>query len=622
MTSNSTESAKSVAFFAPHSAIWSSAFPQALIAESLQSQGFKVRYVTCDGEFSKYCICMRANGVVQESPDFKKRRICAICKNNRNAIAARFDFEHTELGSFLAQSDFNEAKRQVLTLTKEDFQDLTFEGTALGRVAPYEFLLQYKKRDLRVSDQEFRKIKIAIYNAFLSATAFCNFLKQGMPAAIVTYNTYYSVNGAWHRLAQARGIPSYFLNGGAGLGSYDKRVILARGTMFEFITGLRSRWPRYANSPASAEGLEEITKHIRVTTGGSSVFAYSSAINAKSFDIRTYFGIREEQKILVAATSSFDEIFAAAVSDSVNSISEAPDQLQWIKRTIEFAKGRPDIFLIIRIHPREFPNKREGELSETAKLYQSEFNNLPSNIRVNWPADNVSIYDLAQHMDVLLNYASSVGKELALLGIPVVLCSPDAVYYSPDINYVATSDSEYVEMIEFALSEPLNMEMVKNAYRWCAYEFYLATLDISDGFSPQKASDSYMHLKSRLARRAIGIFRNDKASEMQCSSHITPLRQSETIAELIRMGAAMPLDLKSPIEPSRELRERETVELLHQIGEIQKMVISKDSLKPTLLSKRMGAIRQHLLEEYENKGRDSLGAIVGGKDSAEKIFSL
>ena len=55
---------------------------------------------------------------------------------------------------------------------------------------------------------------------------------------------------------------------------------------------------------------------------------------------------------------------------------------------------------------------------------------LPGNVRVNWPTDGVSLFDLANVTDVFANGWSSAGKEMAWLGLPVVLYSDD-VYAVP-----------------------------------------------------------------------------------------------------------------------------------------------------------------------------------------------
>ena len=49
--------------FAPHSAIWAHAFPEALAVEALAQHGHDIVYIACGRIFRKECICMLASGV-------------------------------------------------------------------------------------------------------------------------------------------------------------------------------------------------------------------------------------------------------------------------------------------------------------------------------------------------------------------------------------------------------------------------------------------------------------------------------------------------------------------------------------------------------------------------------
>ena len=87
--------------------------------------------------------------------------------------------------------------------------------------------------------------------------------------------------------------------------------------------------------------------------------------------------------------------------------------MDWIRALVRYVARREDLCLIIRVHPREFPNKREMVLSEHAKMLQVALSELPDNVKVNWPTDKVSLYDLANITDAFANAWSSAGKEMA-----------------------------------------------------------------------------------------------------------------------------------------------------------------------------------------------------------------
>jgi CDP-glycerol glycerophosphotransferase (TagB/SpsB family) len=151
-------------------------------------------------------------------------------------------------------------------------------------------------------------------------------------------------------------------------------------------------------------------------------------------------------------------------------------------------RNKPNLFLIIRVHPREFPNKREDVKSEHAEILECFFKNLPENVRVNWPKDNISIYDLAQETDVFLNAWSSVGVEMSLLGIPVVIYSKDLVLYPHQLNYLGKNRKGYFTKIELALKQGWNYKKIKMSYRWLGLYYYRTILRIRAKRSESKQS--------------------------------------------------------------------------------------------------------------------------------------
>lgn len=217
----------------------------------------------------------------------------------------------------------------------------------------------------------------------------------------------------------------------------------------------------------------------------NSPFIYSAPKSREKVDLRREFGIDAQQKVLVATMSSHDERFAAV---TIGVMPEDHDlvfstQIDWISALAEFVNQRPELFLIIRVHPREFPNKRESVTSQYASKLKDLFADLPNNAKVNWPSDEISLYDIANIADVFLNSRSTTGMEMSLLGLPVVLYSPDQLYsYPSDLNYVANSRNDYFQQIDHALSHGWDIEFSRIAYRWGVFMHCRATLDISESY--------------------------------------------------------------------------------------------------------------------------------------------
>ncbi len=97
-----------------------------------------------------------------------------------------------------------------------------------------------------------------------------------------------------------------------------------------------------------------------------------------------------------------------------------PTMLDWIVTTVEHFAGRPDLQLVIRVHPAEVTGaipSRQRVVEELAKRFPV----LPPNVVLVPPEHPASSYVIAAHSIAALVYASRMGVELAARGLPVIV---------------------------------------------------------------------------------------------------------------------------------------------------------------------------------------------------------
>jgi hypothetical protein len=183
---------------------------------------------------------------------------------------------------------------------------------------------------------------------------------------------------------------------------------------------------------------------------------------------------------------------------------------EWISYLVEQIKDRQDLHLIIRVHPREFPNKRESTLSENAKNLRELLLDLPINVSVNWPEQNISLYGLAHIVDVVLNASSSAGIEMSALGLPVVLHRVEHMLaYDPYMHPRVEDRNLYMTAVDNALGGGWSVDNMRSAYRWWAFVFTRVAVDISEGFTYPSAgyisasNDSKARLKNKILTMAV-----------------------------------------------------------------------------------------------------------------------
>jgi hypothetical protein len=202
--------------------------------------------------------------------------------------------------------------------------------------------------------------------------------------------------------------------------------------------------------------------------------------------LRLTLGVLPNRKVLLATMSSADEIFGAKMAGVLRDSPVLPlfkDGFEWISFLVEQLVDRKDLHLIIRVHPREFPNKRESKLSPNAKNLRELLSGLPDNVSVNWPEQNISLYGLAHIVDVVLNSSSSAGIEMSALGLPVVLHQVEHMLaYDPEMHPIVDRRDQYMITVDNALRRGWSIDNMRSAYRWWAFVFTRIAVDISEGF--------------------------------------------------------------------------------------------------------------------------------------------
>jgi hypothetical protein len=558
-----------ILFLAPHSAIWAHAFPEALVAESLQKSGHEIVYVTCGGSFSGLCIPMLAERLAWDSSVAAKAKVCGACNARRNIIRSSFGFRSYDLIAQISPDDKAFVDETVAQVKPGELLDFVHDGIEAGRYALYSLLIGRKKSSLSFTTSEWNEYVIHLTNTLTALLACQKIIDREKPDIVVTYNSLYSVNRVCMELARARGILTYFLHAGGNLSNRLQTMMIGQGDWFQFTRHLIAHWKKHSSDACTPAEMRAVTNHFAELFSGKSMFAYSSAVSKKAVDIRRYFGITENQQILLATMSSYDELFAAqmvrVMPDGESMVF--PSQASWIEAVADYVATRPDLFLIVRVHPRELPNKREGKKSEHAEALEKVLANLPSNVRVNWPGDELSLYDVAEEASVILNAWSSAGKEMTLLGLPVVVYAPQLLLYPSDLNYVGTTVQEYFKRIEDALHKGWDAENIRKAYRWHVLELKTSLIDIGESYPAPEAKrlpGGPRRIFAALSRRIFPY----NAERGDCTRRSRDLASADVIRRIFESRAESVLDIDVAPDRLEVTVSQETGHLRNEIARL------------------------------------------------------
>lgn len=508
------------------------------------------------------------------SSEFDRKKVCLQCVSHKKILSNFIGGASIDVGDFISMSERNKIDDNLKKLSNEALIDLVEEGIAVGKISLYVVLLKYKKSQDFFTDREWKEYRVELQHVLYTLNAAHKILEIEKPEAIFVYNSFYPLNRVFVLMAEKLGVKTYCLHAGWRLSNRFQTLSIGQGHHYDIFNKVLSCWFKdYKNFPALPSDIKHVRDHFFELIQGNNIFVYSRPSNMK-LNVFNYYKIAEKQKVIVAVMSSVDE------RNGVETIGVLPkyeglifeNQTVWLKTLIEYAKHNTNVFLIIRVHPREFPNRREEVLSEYAKSLSCLFSDLPSNVKLNCPADDISMYQLAKFIDVCLHAGSSVGKEMALLGIPVVNYIPSGLTYPFDLSLFADSQAAYFKCIEDALEKGWSIEYARKAFRWCGLECGTSLFDISD--SCQLKENTVPSLFSRVFRKLLTKLDPYFFEKKDCWFSSTP-KDAVMIQKLLETNAVSKLEI---ISKNKEAQNTETelamIKKVHQ--EIIAALYSKD----------------------------------------------
>jgi hypothetical protein len=120
-----------------------------------------------------------------------------------------------------------------------------------------------------------------------------------------------------------------------------------------------------------------------------------------------------------------------------------PTMMAWLQETVEVFRRQPDWQLVVRVHPAE---GLFGSGEPVVREITRRVGALPPNIRLVGPEEAVNTYAIAERAKAVLVWSSSLGMEMAAMGLPVVVCARQH-YRGAGFTWDAQSPEQYANLV-------------------------------------------------------------------------------------------------------------------------------------------------------------------------------
>ncbi|OFW04328.1 MAG: hypothetical protein A3I61_09505 [Acidobacteria bacterium RIFCSPLOWO2_02_FULL_68_18] len=410
---------------------------ESAVAAALTLRGAEVHALLCDGAMTACAECEAslypdASRFLEHGPS---RDLCRDCTWPAERVYAQLGLTVHRYSEWLGPDDRAEARRLASSVPLEAIRTLTFDDLAIGEHAWAGALRFFAAGSLDAEPTAEPVLRRYLESALLTAFASRRLLRAvPFSSAVLTHGIYVPW-GIVGDVARREGVHVVTWN----VAYRKRRFIFSHDDTYHhtLMTEPREHWERLDLSPAQDR---ELTKYLSSRRDGLfDWIVFHRARRQDPEEIARHLGLdRSKPAIGLLTNVTWD----AQLHYPANAF---PDMLEWLVQTCEYFATRPDLQLLIRVHPAEisgFPPSRQPVLAELHKRLPR----LAPNVLVVPPESDMSTYALMSLCNAAIIYGTKMGVELTSIGLPVIVAG-EAWIRNKDLTDDASSPSEYFRIL-------------------------------------------------------------------------------------------------------------------------------------------------------------------------------
>ena len=320
-----------------------------------------------------------------------------------------------------------------------------------------QYTLQVEEVDL---DNDLYRLRVERNRQAITSAMI--WLQENPPDVVVIPNGSILEFGAVYRAAEYLGIPVVTYE----FGEQRQRIWLAQNAEV-MRQNTEDLWLARGNRGLNDDQIDQVRSLFVARQRGSlwENFGrrWQEAPNRGGSSVRAFLGLDSRSVVLLATNVIGDSLTLGrqVFSDSMT---------DWLRRTVRYFTNRADVQLVIRIHPGELMTNGPS----VSDVVRDTLPQLPEHIHLVESAAQINTYDLVETADLGLVYTTTVGMEMAMSGLPVIVVG-QTHYRNKGFTLDPSSWDNYFELLNQVIISPekfrLSRDQVESSWEY-AYLFF------------------------------------------------------------------------------------------------------------------------------------------------------
>lgn len=351
----------------------------------------------------------------------------------------------------------------ILGMPAEDLPDELLQSMAAQSRVDVQYTMRRETVHLETPGEDRRLYELRLVRNLAAARRLYAWLKLHPYQVVVLPNGSILEFGAAYRVARYLGVPVVTFE----FGEQRQRMWLAQNSEV-MLQDTQALWDALGDQELTEQETSALLKMREARRGGvlwsNFTRKWQTHEGQGAQAARKALGLDPARPVVLLCTN--------VVGDSLSLGRQlfTEGMADWLMRTVRFFADRPDVQLVVRVHPGEL--RGVGHPSE--KIIEAALPEMPPHVVVVPPAAKINTYDLIELTHLGLVYTTTVGLEMAMSGVPVIVAGRTH-YRGKGFTIDPRSFEEYETMLSRLLERPasqgLDREQITLAERY-AYRFF------------------------------------------------------------------------------------------------------------------------------------------------------